>query len=232
MSFLIHIIDEDRKDAEIYDFSFDPSETVKFALSRFLKTINSSPGLLSQGGLIFQYKNTIDLAHPDFFDKLLSSCVKEGSLIQMKMNTRFYEPQSIISMPDPKNKPKNIGFTPTAPIWRTIDKGLNVYGKCTCKKCEAKGQTVIDMKKKCKIDFCKSGFSCECPMCEGIIQPITIGFYMCKYKIFGQQMINDKIEKMELIDRESKDPHHCQFYDPQDGMNNFISFIVEITEIL
>lgn len=232
MSITIFIKDEDIEDNEIEDFTFDINETVDQALSRFLKEQNINEEGLRSGAFSFRVNNTTELVVPKNFNLPLSKLVKNNQIIFMKETKRDYTIEAAKKMPDPEKPPRALGFCKKAPKWRIIYKGLNVFGKCSCIKCEAKGKTVICPKRKCTIDFCEEGYSFTCPICTGIIRPITIGFYMCDYKIYGKKVEGNRVEDFGPIVRKADDKNHSQYYDPSDGVSTCISYVVEVTNLL
>ncbi len=149
----------------------------------------------------------------------------------MKETRRNFLPEGVVKMANPKNAPKDIGFSNSAPKWRTIDKGLNVFGKCSCNQCVAQNHTVICMKKICTIDLAKDSFECNCPMCGGAIKPITVGFYLCNYKITGASFENEKIENFGPITGKADDKDHCKYFDPSDGTGSYIQYLIETSDL-
>ncbi len=126
-------------------------------------------------------------------------------------------------------------FSPTAPKWRIVHCGLNVFGKCCNKKCESHGSCVVVPKEKCTVDFAKDQFDFECPVCECSVKPETIGFFLCKYKIFGKKVDENTNIAVPFgpIIGETNDISGIQYYDPQTNHSvNYIEYVVEITEII
>ena len=74
---------------------------------------------------------------------------------------------------------------PNIPIWRTIGKGINLYGICKNDNCEAKGNQVIMHVESKKYDVYNEGFMGICPICKKHFDLDTCSFYMCNYKIEG-----------------------------------------------
>jgi len=74
---------------------------------------------------------------------------------------------------------------PNIPKWRTIGKGINLYGICKNDNCEAKGNQVIMHVESKKYDVYNEGFMGICPICKKHFDLDTCSFYMCNYKIEG-----------------------------------------------
>ena len=82
--------------------------------------------------------------------------------------------------------------------WRYVTHGINLYGTCENKKCEAYDKEVIDMKKNIKeLDLVKENGKMICPMCKIPCQAKTVGFYKCYYNIFALKYIEDSDENIK-----------------------------------
>lgn len=87
-----------------------------------------------------------------------------------------------------KNKIKELGFSEDAPSYRYACQGINIFGDCHCKKCSAfKKEVVIPIEGE-KFDLIKNKEDFFCPECGSYIKPKTVGFYQCKYSIYGKKM--------------------------------------------
>ncbi len=116
-------------------------------------------------------------------------------------------------------------FANRGPLYRIIAQGINIYGICKGKKCEAYGKEVIvPLKNIKKFDLVDGKYDLECPVCGGIIMPKTLGFHLCEYKIKGKKFINDRGEGFELKEKaENKDS--ILYYNPDE---NGTTIIVEL----
>ena len=74
---------------------------------------------------------------------------------------------------------------PNIPDWRTIGKGINLYGICNYSGCEAKGKQVIMHVESDEYDVYNEGFLGICPMCKKHFDLDTCSFYKCDYKCVG-----------------------------------------------
>ena len=112
---------------------------------------------------------------------------------------------------------KNLEFSNSAPKWRYVDKGLNIFGICKKEGCVASNKEVIFYAGiNLKFNLQQNIVNIKCPMCHGIIMPKTCGFWKCKYMFEG-----DKIEKGELkhINTKYKETNGGKFeyFDPFDN---------------
>ena len=69
--------------------------------------------------------------------------------------------------------------------WRTLGKGINLYGICNYNSCRAKGKQVIMHVKSDIYDVYNEGFMGICPMCKKHFDLDTCTFYKCDYKCVG-----------------------------------------------
>ena len=89
---------------------------------------------------------------------------------------------------------KNLEFSNSAPKWRNVTKGLNIFGICKRENCMAFNEEAIFCAGiNLKFNLQQNITNIKCPICDGIIMPKTCGFWKCKYMFEG-----DKIEKGEL----------------------------------
>ena len=98
-------------------------------------------------------------------------------------------------------------FSDNAPSYRIVTEGINIFGICKVKKCNAYRKEVIVPKiGEKKFDLIKDFEELGCPECGGNVIPETLGFHLCKYKVSGKKFINDKIESFKFEGKaENKD---------------------------
>ena len=132
-----------------------------------------------------------------------------------------------------KNKTKEIGFSKKAPSYRKVTKGINIFGICIFKKCKAyKKEVVVRIKKK-KLDLIKERDELFCPECEAIIIPKTVGFYLCKFKIYGKKIEDDIIEPFKNDPDEANNKDSLKYFDPEfNGEVKVSELIFEVLEYL
>ena len=104
---------------------------------------------------------------------------------------------------------QKLEFSDSAPKWRSVTQGLNLFGICKNSKCIAHNKEVIfqvGINKKYNLQ--ENVLNIKCPMCIGIIVPKTCGFWNCEY-----QFVGDKIEEGELkhVDTKSKETKDDDF---------------------
>ena len=132
-----------------------------------------------------------------------------------------------------KNKTKEIGFSKKAPSYREVTEGINIFGICNFKKCKAyKKEVVVKIKKK-KLDLIKERDELLCPECEAIIIPKTVGFYLCKFVIYGKKVENKQEEDFRNEEDEANNKDSLKYFDPElNGEVTVTELIFEVLEYL
>ena len=132
-----------------------------------------------------------------------------------------------------KNRTKEIGFSKKAHSYRKVTKGINIFGICNFKKCKAyKKEVVVRIKKK-KLDLIKERDELFCPECEATIIPKTVGFYLCKFRIYGKKIENDRVEPFENDEDKANNKDSLKYFDPElNGEVTVIELIFEVLEYL
>ena len=92
------------------------------------------------------------------------------------------------------SKVQKLNFSKSAPEWRYVKKGLNLFGICQNNSCKAFKEEVIFNREREgiineKFNLQENIENIICPICGGIVIPKTCGFWDCEY-----QFIGDKIE--------------------------------------
>ena len=128
-----------------------------------------------------------------------------------------------------KNNFKDRTFSSSAPDYRTICQGINIYGICKGYGCQVKGKEVICPLKNIKrFDLIEECDSLLCPECKNIITPKTVGFYLCRYKMSGEKLENKKFVPFE-INGVADDENSYRKFDPtENGEIKFSEFIIEV----
>ena len=116
---------------------------------------------------------------------------------------------------------QNLSFSDSAPRWRTVENGLNIFGICKNQKCEAFDEEVVykvGITNK-KFNLQENVLNMKCPMCDKIIIPKTCGFYKCEY-----QFVGDKIENGDLkhVDTKCKETvgNNFEYFNPYESGNS------------
>ena len=132
-----------------------------------------------------------------------------------------------------QNKTKEIGFSPYAPSYRRVTRGINIFGICHCKYCKAYEKEVAVNIYNREFNLIKERDSLFCPECQSPITPKTVGFYLCRYQISGKKVENNRIEKfMNPID-EATNSNSVKYFDPDsNGEVMMIELKIEVLEYL
>ena len=132
-----------------------------------------------------------------------------------------------------KNRIKEIKFREGAPSYRRVDKGINIFGKCNFKKCNAYKEEVVVMIEEKKFDLIKQKDELYCPECEAPINPKTVGFHLCKFKIYGKKVENGQEIDFENEIDEANDKNSIKYFDPEEsGEAMMTQLIFEVIEYL
>ena len=96
-----------------------------------------------------------------------------------------------------KVSPNGIKLSSDGPFYRTVTKGINLFGICKNKKCLAYRKEVIHRFGFGSFNLNDENDDVVCPVCECLLPIDTCGFLNCKYSYIGKKFENDKIEKVE-----------------------------------
>jgi len=191
-------------------------------LKKDLGILNSELGYIWNGNLLDQNKTLKDLNIKDGAGIIVS---KYKHLIGGGLSINFADLS--------KNIYEEHYFSESAPDYRIVSKGINVYGICKGKKCEAYNKEVIcPLKKKKYFDLLKERDDLECPICGYLMIPKTLGFYSCEYRIKGKKYEHDKIIPFDFKDKSSQKDSIRYFNPDKNGNAMFIELIVEVINFL
>ena len=130
---------------------------------------------------------------------------------------------SIIFTDLSKNIHEEHYFSKTAPDYRIVSKGINVYGICHSKNCKAyKKEVIWPLKGKTSFNLIKEKDDLECPICGNLISPKTLGFYSCEYLIKGKKCEDDIIKPFELKDVASNQ-NSVRYFNPEENGSTIIT---------
>ena len=105
-------------------------------------------------------------------------------------------------------------FSDDAPSYRTVTQGINIYGICKVRNCKAyKKEVVVPLRQRKKFDLIKEKDDLGCPECGGNINPKTLGFHLCKYKVSGKKFIDDKSDPFKFEGR-AENENSIQYFNP------------------
>lgn len=123
--------------------------------------------------------------------------------------------------------------TSSAPSYTIVSRGINIFGICKNKKCNAyKKEVVVPLQKAKDFNLIKSRDNLECPLCEVPITPKTIGFHLCEYIIKGTKFENRVTESFEFKGK-ATNKNSIQYYNPEkNGETLIVELIIEVTKFL
>ena len=167
-------------------FWFEENEK---ASERIIKIFNKDKyDLVSDGNKVLEKSNLINLN--DIKVSTYSNLIGRGG---------NFTPISFIDVS--KGEVKELKFSRNAPKWRLVNEGLNIFGICKNKKCEANKKEVVyrtNLSEKGLTFILNEELSnIECPICHSNIKPKTCGFYKCEYQFKGKKLEPGK--KGEII---------------------------------
>ena len=124
-----------------------------------------------------------------------------------------------------KAKIRKLEILTKGPKWRYISEGLNIFGICKNKDCEAYKKEVIYRtlenhgslpEKGIVFNMIKNSNKIKCPICNRIFDPITCGFYKCEYQFIGKKNEDGVEEDYDSKTRETKGGD-MEYYEPNKG---------------
>ena len=128
-------------------------------------------------------------------------------------------------------------FSKKAPKWRIVGKGLNFFGICKCKFCEAgKNQNEVichlNIKENKEFNFLEDKDKIQCPICESIINTKTVGFFKCKISVNGDYLPkNEKITiNFSKLFSVNQNDGLIVFKSDKDHLVNWVKLIFKINE--
>ena len=113
---------------------------------------------------------------------------------------------------------QNLSFSHSAPQWRSVSHGLNIFGICKNSKCQAFNKEVIY-----KVGITHEKFNLQenvidikCPMCDKIIIPKICGFWKCEYQFIGDKIEEGDLKHVDTKCKETKDDNF-EYYNPYEN---------------
>ena len=112
---------------------------------------------------------------------------------------------------------QNLGFSDSAPEWREVTKGLNLFGICKNKDCRAFDKEVVHKEGiNQKFNLQNNVLNIKCPICKGIIVPKTCGFWECEYQFVGDKIEEGKLKHIDTKSKETKGDNF-EYFAPYDN---------------
>ena len=115
---------------------------------------------------------------------------------------------------------QNLSFSESAPKWRKVEKGLNLFGLCKNSECEAFNKEVAHIVriKHEKYNLQENILNIKCPMCNGLVVPKTCGFWECEYQFEGDKIEDGKLKHIDTKCKETKGDNF-EYFSPYDNGN-------------
>ena len=127
---------------------------------------------------------------------------------------------------DKISKTKKLKFSKNAKKWRKVSQGLNLFGKCINKKCEAYDNEVIyPAGINIKFDINLRSKEIKCPICSKNFIPLTLGFWKCEYQIKGEKLKDGEYISVNINGKETKG-NDFEYYDTKETGKVFWSKLI------
>ena len=131
---------------------------------------------------------------------------------------------------------QNLSFSHSAPRWRAVSHGLNLFGICKNSKCQAFDKEVVykvGITHK-KFNLQENVMNIKCPMCDKIIVPKTCGFWKCEYQLEGDKIEEGDLKHVDTKCKETKDDNF-EYYNPYENKSaiwtNLNIYVIEKQDI-
>ena len=131
---------------------------------------------------------------------------------------------------------QNLSFSDSAPHWRSVTHGLNLFGICKNSKCQAFNEEVVykvGITHK-KFNLQENVTNIKCPMCSKIIVPKTCGFWKCEYQFEGDKIEDGDLKHVDTKCKETKDDNF-EYFNPYENNSalwtNLNIYVIEIQDI-
>ena len=126
-----------------------------------------------------------------------------------------------------------LDFSAKAPKWRSVEKGLNIFGVCKNSKCKAFKREVVHkvgfpFEPEYKFDLKKEVRNIKCPMCDKIIKAKTCGFWKCEYQFSGITIEDGEQKEFDSNPKETKSDEF-EYFDPYaNGETEWVELIIYV----
>ena len=113
---------------------------------------------------------------------------------------------------------KNLSISDSAPEWRNVEWGLNIFGICKNSNCQAFDEEVahrVGITHK-KFNIQENIQNIKCPMCNELISPKTCGFWKCEYQFEGTKIENGELKHIDTKCKETKG-NNFEYFNPYEN---------------
>jgi len=159
--------------------------------------------------------------------------LQNGDNLEVKFEGKLYGAGGICNFEfvdiDHLTKTKNLSFTRDKPKWRKVSIGLNLFGKCTNKNCQAFNKEVTyyaDI--NTKFDINNERKNIKCPICSKNFLPATMGFWKCEYQIKGEKFKNGEYEEININGKETFG-NNFEYFDPISNETTYWASLIIFT---
>lgn len=183
--------------------TIDRNSTIEELLLEFLKQTNSRIDL-SRTKIDFLYRN-IFLNDPSFLYIKSSKLLKKNNIIKVldKQNLILGKGNTNMFLGRDKKDPDKFLINNDGPMWKVLEHGLNIFGKCSNISCRAYQKDVSVRIGMADYDFEKNQWELKCPCanCHALIRPEIFGFIGCQYQIEGIKYYEntENLEKFKTV---------------------------------
>ena len=122
-------------------------------------------------------------------DTLADHDIRDGSELYLTVRLRGGGGGMFVDMENMSSLRTRRGGCKTAPRWRYYEAGLNIYGTCTNRLCEAYNQRVIRPKGFVVFNLNKNKRH-HCPACHKPFKATTCSFSNCVWMFEGQKALS------------------------------------------
>ena len=159
--------------------------------------------------------------------------INNGDIIEAGYEDKIYGSGGISSFEfidiDDTTKPGTLQFSINAPKWRAASQGLNLFGQCINKYCEAYEKEVIfPVGINKKFDFSWDKKEIKCPICSKNFIPSTMGFWKCEYQIKGEKLKDGNYEEVNINGRETNGDDF-EYFDPYNNNTTYWTNLIILT---
>ena len=200
-----------------------PEETLEFLLNRGV--VDHQVRVVIKN--LRNHRNYYDNIGYDFND------INNGDHLQVEFEGRLIGAGGLCNFEfvdlDPLTKTKNLAFTRDKQKWRKISIGLNLFGKCTNKNCQAFNKEVTYYAGiNIIFDINVQRRNIICPICSKNFLPVTMGFWKCEYQIKGEKFKNGEYEEININGKETFG-NNFEYFDPISNETTYWSSLIIFT---